>query len=97
MKNLFKIVLSYLLISFNTYVFSIESKNDNFLKIGVLAPFSGEFKDLGVSVLYSINLALHDIGDSSIKIYPKDSGSNKERIIKSCEEFRDEGIKIIVF
>ncbi len=96
MKNLFKIVLSYLLISFNTYVFSIESKNDNFLKIGVLAPFSGEFKDLGVSVLYSINLALHDIGDSSIKIYPKDSGSNKERIIKSCEEFRDEGIKIII-
>ena len=92
----FKIVLSYLLISFNTYVFSIESKNDNFLKIGVLAPFSGEFKDLGVSVLYSINLALHDIGDSSIKIYPKDSGSNKERIIKSCEEFRDEGIKIII-
>jgi len=96
MKNLFKIVLSYLLISFNTYVFSIESKNDNFLKIGILAPFSGEFKDLGVSVLYSINLALHDIGDSSIKIYPKDSGSNKERIIKSCEEFRDEGIKIII-
>ena len=57
---------------------------------------SGEFKDLRVSVLYSINLALHDIGDSSIKIYPKDSGSNKERIIKSCEEFRDEGIKIII-
>ena len=96
MKNLFKIVLSYLLISFNTYVFSIESKNDNFLKIGILAPFSGEFKDLGVSVLYSINLALHDIGDSSIKIYPKDSGSKKDDILKACKEFQDEGIKIII-
>ena len=61
-----------------------------------MAPFSGEFKDLGETVLYSINLALHDINDSSIKIYPKDSGSNAERIIKSCEEFRDEGIKIII-
>ena len=96
MKNLFKIILSYLLISFNTYVFSIENKDDNLLKIGVLAPFSGEFKDLGEKVLYSVNLALHDIGDKSIKIYPKDSGSNKKKILKSCEEFRSEGIKIII-
>jgi len=96
MKNLFKIILSYLLISFNTYVCSVENKNENLLKIGILAPFSGEFKDLGEAVLYSVNLALHDIGDESIKIYPKDSGSNKEKILKSCEEFRSEGIKIII-
>ena len=92
MKNLFKIILSYLLISFNTYVFSVEKNNENLLKIGVLAPFSGEFKDLGETILYSVNLALNDIGDESIKIYPKDSGSNK----KSCEEFRNEGVKIII-
>ena len=96
MKNTFKIILSYLLISFNTYVCSVENKNENLLKIGILAPFSGEFKDLGEAVLYSVNLALHDIGDESIKIYPKDSGSNKEKILKSCEEFRSEGIKIII-
>ena len=75
MKNLFKIILSYLLISFNTYVFSIENNNSNLLKIGVLAPFSGEFKELGETVLYSVNLALHDINDKSIRIYPKDSKS----------------------
>ena len=96
MKNLFRIILSYLLISFNTYVFSVENKNENLLKIGVLAPFSGEFKDIGKTVLYSVNLALHDIDDESIKIYPKDSGSNKEKILKSCEEFQNEGIKIII-
>ena len=96
MKNLFRIILSYLLISFNTYVFSVENKNENLLKIGVLAPFSGEFKDIGKTVLYSVNLALHDIYDESIKIYPKDSGSNKEKILKSCEEFQNEGIKIII-
>ena len=96
MKNLFKIILSYLLISFNTYVFSVEKNNENLLKIGVLAPFSGELKDLGETILYSVNLALNDIGDGSIKIYPKDSGSNKEKILKSCEEFRSEGIKIII-
>ena len=96
MKNLFRIILSYLLISFNTYVFSVENNNENLLKIGVLAPFSGEFKDIGKTVLYSVNLALHDIDDESIKIYPKDSGSNKEKILKSCKEFQNEGVKIII-
>ena len=85
-----------MLISFNTYVFSVENKNENHLKIGVLAPFSGEFKDLGKSVLYSVNLALHEINGESIKVYPKDSGSSKEKILKSCEEFRNEGVKIII-
>ena len=54
MKNLFKIVLSYLLISFNTYVLAVENKNNALLKVGVLAPFSGEFKDLGESFLKAI-------------------------------------------
>ena len=96
MKNLLKIILSYLIISFNTFAISLESKSDVSLKIGVLAPFSGEFKDLGETVLYSVNLALHDIGDPSIKVYPKDSGSDKKTIIKSCEEFRKDGVKIII-
>ena len=74
MKKIFKIVLSYLLISFNTYVFSNENNNENHLKIGVLAPFSGEFKDLGETVLYSVNLAIHNINEQSIRIFPKDSG-----------------------
>ena len=87
MKNLFSIILSYLLISFNTYVFSNENNNENHLKIGVLAPFSGEFKDLGQSVLYSVNLALHDIDDKLIKVYPKDSGSTKEKIIVAANEY----------
>ena len=96
MKKFSYIFLSYLLISFNTFVLSNENKNDDFLKIGILAPFSGEYKYLGENILHSINLALHDINDDSIKIYPKDSGSNLKGIKSSCEEFRNEGIKIII-
>ena len=96
MKKFSYIFLSYLLISFNTFVLSNENKNDDFLKIGILAPFSGEYKYLGENILHSINLALHDINDDSIKIYPKDSGSNLKGIKNSCEEFRNEGIKIII-
>ena len=96
MKNFIKIILYYLLISFNTFVFAVENKDENFLKIGVLAPFSGEFKSLGEEVLYAVNLALQDINDPSIKIYPKDIGSKNENINQACEEFEKEKIKIII-
>ena len=96
MKKTFKIILSYLLITFNSYVSAVESNSSNILKIGVLAPLSGELKVLGETILYSVNLALHDINDDSIKIYPKDSGYNKKRIVEACKEFQEEGIKIVV-
>ena len=86
MKKIFKIILSYLLITFNTFVLAIENKDSNILKIGALVPLTGELKDLGEDMLYAINLALHDIDNPKIKIYPKDSGSKKEKIIKSCKE-----------
>ena len=96
MKKNLKIILSYLLITFNTYVFAADNNSENILKIGILAPLSGELKSLGETILYSANLALHDIGDDSIKIYPKDSGYDKEKIINACKEFREEGVKIIL-
>ena len=66
MKKIFIIILSHLLISFNTFVFAVENNNTNILKIGILAPFSGEFKFMGETILFSVNLALHDINDDSI-------------------------------
>ena len=96
MKIMFKIILSYLLITFNTFVFASESKKENVLKIGALLPLSGELKSLGEDMLYAINLALHDIDNPKIKIYPKDSGSKKEKIIQACKEFRDQNIKVII-
>ena len=67
MKKMFKIILSYLLITFNTFVFAIESKKENVLKIGALLPLSGELKSLGEDMLYAINLALHDIDNPKIR------------------------------
>ena len=96
MKKIILLILSYLLISFNTYVFSTEDKNQNLLEIGVLAPFSGELKDLGEEILYSVNLALHDLGNPNIKIFPEDSGSQNEKIVEACEKFGNKGVKIVI-
>ena len=96
MKKKINIVLSYLLITFNTFVFAVENNDTKFLKVGILAPFSGELKGLGEEILYATNLALHDIDDKNIKLYPKDSGSNGENIVKACEEFEKQKINIII-
>ena len=54
------LIISYILIFFNPNVSS--SEKENLLKIGLLAPLSGEYKELGTSLLYSLQLALFDIG-----------------------------------
>ena len=66
MIKIFITFLSYILIFFNTNLFSDEVKNK--LKIGLLAPFSGEYKNLGESLLFSTQLALNEIGDNKIVI-----------------------------
>ena len=48
MKNKFITIVSYLLIFFNSNLLSNE--NNNTLKIGLLAPLSGEYKELGNSL-----------------------------------------------
>ena len=96
MKKTIYLFLSYLLITFNSFVVAVENNNKNVLKIGILAPFSGEYRSVGETILYSVNLALHDLNDDSVRIYPKDSGSKKEKIIDACKNFQNEGVKIII-
>ena len=95
MKNKFIIIISYLLIFFNSNLLSNE--NNNTLKIGLLAPLSGEYKSLGDSLLYSLQLALDEIGDKSVSIIPRDSGSNnKEKLNMAVKEIRSEGANVII-
>ncbi len=95
MKNKFIIIISYLLIFFNSNLLSNE--NNSTLKIGLLAPLSGEYKSLGDSLLYSLQLALDEIGDKSVSIIPRDSGSNnKEKLNMAVKEIRSEGANVII-
>jgi len=95
MNKIIIIFLSFILIFFNTLLAS-EEKNKN-LKIGLLAPFSGEYKNLGDSLLLSIQLALDEINDKNVIIVPRDSGSNdKEKLNQSIKEIINEEVKIII-
>ena len=88
-------ILSYILIMFNCNL--IADENDGKLKIGLLAPFSGEYKNLGESLLLSTQLALDEIDNENIIIIPRDSGSNdKKKLNQAIEEITNNGAKIII-
>ena len=89
------IIITYILLSFNFNSFAEE--NQKSLRVGLLAPFSGEYKDIGQSIMLSLQLALDEINDDNIKIFPRDSGfNNPKKLIQSVESLKDENIKIVI-
>ena len=95
MKKKIYIILTYLIVFLNSN--SLSDNSNNKLKIGLLVPFSGEYQELGNSFLFSIQLALEEIGDKNILIIPRDSGSNdSKKLIQGIKEISAEGAKIII-
>ena len=95
MKKTILIILSYLILFINSNTFSSE-KNEN-LKIGLLAPLSGEYSELGYSLLYSLQLALNEINDDNVYIIPRDAGfNNKEKLNAAIQEIKSEGANVII-
>ena len=87
--------LSYIFILFNSNL--IANENDGKLRIGLLAPFSGEYRNLGESLLFSTQLALDEINNKNIIVIPRDSGTNdKVKLNLAIKEIIDNGAKIII-
>ena len=62
-----------------------------------MVPFSGEYAEVGKSLLYSLQLALKEIDDDRVIIYPKDTGyGDKEKLNKKIKELIDEDIKVVI-
>ena len=95
MKNKFILTLIYIIFFFNSNLLSEE--NNRILKVGLLAPLSGAYSELGNSLLFSLQLALEEIDDKEVFIVPRDSGfNNKEKLNAAIKDIRSEGIKIII-
>ena len=92
MNNFFKILLSIFLI-FKT---SISFSDDTKIKIGVLVPLSGENSSLGEQIINSIRMALIDIDDNKMEIYPKDTGSDPNITLRSALELEQMGINLVI-
>ena len=93
MKSIFKF-LSFVLIifySFNQAVFSQEK-----IKIGLIVPLSGEYSEIGHSIVNSVRLAINKIDDNKIKIFPKDTRADPNITLKVSEELYSKGVRIII-
>ena len=88
-------ILTYLLFTINSSAVD-HSENEKILRVGVLLPLSGEFQDIGESFLKAIQLALYDISNEDIKIYPKDTKGNALDTYQSAKEFEKEDIEIVI-
>ena len=89
------IIITYILL-FNNFN-SFADENQKSLKVGLLAPFSGQYKGMGQSIMLSLQMALKEINDDNIKIYPRDSGfHNPDKLIQSVESLKEENIKIVI-
>ena len=92
-----KIILSLIYITFFFNSNLLSEENNKILKIGLLAPLSGSYSELGNSLLYSLQLALEEIDDKNVFIVPRDSGFNdKKKLNTAIQEIKSEGVKVII-
>ena len=95
MKKKFVIFLSYIILFFNSNLLSNEVSK--YLKIGLLAPLSGEYSELGNSLLYSLQLGLDEINDKNVFIIPRDAGfSDETKLDSAIQDLKSQGINIII-
>ncbi len=66
------------------------------IKIGLLAPLSGEFKNIGKSIIESARIALNKIDNNKIYILPRDTKGENSVTLKQAEELYAEGIRIFI-
>ena len=67
------------------------------MKVGLLAPLSGSYSEIGYSLLYSLQLALEEIDDKNVSIVPRDSGFNDEdKLNAAVIDMQKSGVKIII-
>ena len=94
MYKFFKIILFTIIISLFNYQYTFA--NNEKIKIGLLIPLSGEYKELGQLIIKSTRMALDDIGTNEIEIYPRNTNIDPNVTLQSAIELKNEGIKIFI-
>ena len=93
MKSLFKkiLILIFICLLPASKIFA-EDK----IRIGLVVPLSGEYSNIGDSIIKSTRLALNKINDEKFEIVPGDTKANPIDALKASKALYDQGIKIII-
>ena len=92
-----KVIIKYLFGLIFIFLLNIHyvCANEN-IKIGLLAPFTGEYADIGKSIIQSTRMGINKIDDSKILILPRDTKSDPQETLNKVEELYAEGVKIFI-
>jgi len=66
------------------------------IKIGLLAPLTGDNAKVGKEIVEAVRLALKDINSQQIEIYPKDTQSNPNKTLLSAIELEKIGVNLVI-
>jgi len=89
--------IQFIIFTFIGLILNIfQSLADEKIKIGLVVPLSGEYKEIGNSILKSTRMAINKIDDLRIEIIPRDTRSNPETTLRVSKELYEQGIKIII-
>ena len=94
MIKLIKIIY-FIILSFYFLFFPNVNAQEK-IKIGLLVPMTGENKEIGESIIKAVGLAVKDIDNNLIEIFPKDTATKANQTLKSAFELREMGIKIVI-
>ena len=94
MIKLIKIIY-FIFLSFYFLFFSTVNAQEK-IKIGLLVPMTGENKKVGESIIKAVGLAVKDIDNDLIEIFPKDTATKANQTLKSAFELSEMGIKIVI-
>ena len=88
--------IKYFLTIIFLIIFPKVANGNNQIKIGLLAPFTGEFQNTGESVFRSARIALNKINNDNISIFPRDTQGNNIETLKHVEELYIQGVRIFI-
>ncbi|MDC0054555.1 ABC transporter substrate-binding protein [Candidatus Pelagibacter sp.] len=92
-----KKIIQFIIFTFIALILNISQGSANEkIKIGLVVPLSGKYKEIGISILKSTRLAINKIDDLKIEIIPRDTKSNPETTLKVSQDLYEQGIKIII-
>ena len=92
-----KIIIQFILLIFLGLFFNVEkSLSQEKIKIGLIVPLSGEYKEIGESIVNSTRLAINKINNSQIEILPRDTKSNPEITLRVAKKLHELGVRIII-
>ena len=92
-----KLIKILIIIGLGTFLLFFQTVNaSQKIKIGLLIPMTGSNKEIGHSIVKAVSLAVKDIDNSSIEIYPKDTASRPNQTLKSAFELKQMGINVVI-